>query len=566
MPSEKSLLGRPLRRILSNHNPLYLLSAWLVLHGISLAFQGEAGLRWVPLMTQMLCGYTLMLALAGWMVVRVGKIWEDARMILLVVLLMFTALSTSYDDLCLKDPAVGAMHLSIGLAFCITVTEMVLYLLGIRLPVLYRLPFYLQLAVLFAFPGVLGKLSVDGRDPEMCLGVLMFPVAAGLALLTLLPAAMRAGERDRDNGTPWPWPMFPWSMFVFVAIASGIRAWMLSVSFTPAAGVAPAFMPYFLCPILLAMLILGLEMGLREQSRPTQWSAQLMMFGVILLSFPGEGLSGAQALTLGLLERSAAGPPLLVGLAVSMLAIYGMFRRAAGSELLAVVSLSLLACLNVETRSLHNLEAPNAALLAALAGWQLTRGLWNGGTLSTAYGGIAAIIVAGLVFNADWLFEDDCSWLVQLSLVLCAIVPLVCRDDLAEFLRDLGPFALAAAATWVVVYGPAVWRHTLPWAPALTASGLALVGMCYWLAIRRRWYLPASVWAAGMAALLWLICGFRLLDDGQLKLGLAWYASGCLMLLVALATTLWKAGTMRLVWQWLQSGPEQPQNGVAPGG
>ena len=224
MPNATQFVSRRWPRFLSNHNPLYLVSAWLVLHGIGLAFRGEAGLQWVPLMTQLLCGYTILLAVSGWLVIRVGKVWEDARMILLVLLLMFTALSTGYDNLCLKAPGSGGLHLAFGFAFSCAITEIVLFSLGMKLPLRYRLPFYLQLAVLFAFPAWLGKLSFDGRDPEMLLGVLLFPVVAAGALLTLLPAAAGDPERDRPNGTPWPWPFYPWSIFVFVAIANGIRA------------------------------------------------------------------------------------------------------------------------------------------------------------------------------------------------------------------------------------------------------------------------------------------------------------------------------------------------------
>ena len=70
---------------------------------------------------------------------------------------------------------------------------------------------------------------------------------------------------------------------------------MLSLSFSPAAGVGPAFLPYFLCPILLAMLVLALEMGLRVKSRVVQWMSLLGMLGVIWMAFPGETLTGGAA-------------------------------------------------------------------------------------------------------------------------------------------------------------------------------------------------------------------------------------------------------------------------------
>ena len=433
MPNEMQRLARRVPRFLCNHNPLYLVSAWLVLHGIGQAFHGSVGMRWMPLMTQLLCGYTLALAFAGWLVVRLGKVWEDARMILLVLLLMFTGLSISYDDQCLKDPVAGAQHLAICFAFCCGITELVLFTLGMKLPLRYRIPFYLQLAVLFAFPAWLGKLSVEGRDPEMGGGVLIFPVAAAVALLSLLPAAN--GAPERDNGTPWPWPFYPWSIFVFMAIASGIRSWMLSVSFSPAAGVGPAFLPYFLCPILLSMLVLMLEMGLRLQSKAAQRTALVAMLGVIWMAFPGEQLNSAQRILLDLMEGTFAGPPLLVCGSVAAIAVYAMLRQAAGSEPVAVIALILFACIDFDTRATNTLHTPLSVALLALAGWQLVSGIMSRTTLRLAFGGIGALIILSRIPNApSWMVTNNSLWF--LALTWCAMLPLICRDALAEWLRS----------------------------------------------------------------------------------------------------------------------------------
>jgi hypothetical protein len=512
-------------------------------------------------MTQLLCAYTLALALSGWLVIRAGRIWEDARMILLVVLLMFTALSTSYDDLCLKTPAAGAFHLAIGFAFCCAVTEFILYSLGMKLPLRYRAPFYLQLALLFAFPACLGRLSVIGHDTAMCLGVLSFPVAAGTGLLTLLPAAM--GAPEHDNGTPWPWPFYPWSIFVFVAVADGIRAWMLSVSFSPAGGVAPAFLPYFLCPVLLAILILGLELGLRARSRATQHIALFAMFGVIWLSFPGNQVNSAQQLVLTLLEHSLAGPPVLVTTAVSVIAIYGMFRRAAGSEFVAIVALSLLGCLDLNTRSPHYLGPPNSFIWFALALWQFSHGLWIRNTWRLAFGGIAAIIVFGKATDDHWIFAHNAFWAFQIAAVWCALLPLYCRDGLANYLRDTACFWMPAITTYLTVVHPDSWFQTPEWAPAVVATTTALLCLVYWARFRIRWYLLSAGWSGTLASVLFAKVMFHMITDAQLRQGLTWYVAGYAVLGAGLILSLWKARSIQRAWAWLQHQVERPPNGDA---
>jgi hypothetical protein len=512
-------------------------------------------------MTQLLCAYTLVLALAGWIVIRAGRVWEDARIILLVVLLMFTALSTSYDNLCLKNPAAGAIHLAIGFGFCCAITEFILFSLGMKLPLPYRAPFYLQLALLFAFPALLGKLSVYGQDAAMCVGVLSFPVAAAAGLLTLLPAAI--GQPERENGTPWPWPYYPWSIFVFVAIASGIRAWMLSVSFSPAAGVEPAFLPYFLCPILLAMLILVLELGLRMHSRRAQRIALLAMLGVIWMAFPGERLNSAQRLLLDLLENSLAGPPVLVSAAVAAVAVYAMLRRAAGSELVTIVALGLLACLDVNTRSIESISSPNILLWFALAVWQINFGLWTRNMLRLAFGGIVIIVFFGKTLNAQWMFEHNAYWAIQLSVIWCALLPLVCRDKIANHLRAAGPFWIASTETCLVAFHPDFWSGVPNWAPAFVASMMTLVSLSYWLIFRVRWYLLAAGWIAALASLFWTNAALRMLGDVQLRHGLTWYAAGYAVLAGGLLVSLWKARSIQRGWAWLQHHAELPPHGGA---
>lgn len=538
------------RRFLSNNNPLYLVSAWLVLYGLSQAFRGDVGLKWLPLLTPLVCGYAIALAMAGWLVVRAGKDWNDARMILLVILLMFTALSTSYDNLCLKDPLSGAKHLAFGFVFCCAVSELLLKALGMKLPLRYRLPLFVQLAVLFAFPAWLGKLSVDGRDPAMLLGVLLFSATAGGALLTLWPAA--ATSRNWDSGTPWPWPFYPWSIFVFVAIASGIRAWMLSLSFSPSAGSDPAFLPYFVCPILLALLFLALEIGLRERSTITQCCALIAMLGVVWLAFPGTRLTGAQRLTINLLESTLAGPPLLVCGTVTLIAIYALLRRAAGSEFVTIASVLLLACIRPTTRGFHSLESPSETALLILGAWQLIYGMRTLAMPRLMFGGSAAIALTVGRLASNMVIDHQAFWTIQLCLLWFAILPLFCRDPFAKFLRDSGSFWIVAAAIFVPSILRLSWYSAPPIIWATAVSALFALALIYWVVLKDRWYVLSAMCTAAVAGTHWIAVVLALADEAQIRHGLAWYAVGCATLAVAIVFSLGKARQFHRFWAWIE--------------
>ncbi|MEO0531240.1 MAG: hypothetical protein AAF266_11800, partial [Planctomycetota bacterium] len=451
---------RWVRRVYPN-NPLYLVSVVLVLWGIHLASAADRSSG--GLTTGLLFGYITMLATAGWLVVRLGKVWEDARTVLLAVLLMFTALSTSYDHLCLDDPTAGGRRLATAFAFSCVTVELLLRGLGLRLPALYRVPFYLQLAVLFAFPAYLGQLSVDGHDADMCLGVLLFGVAAAGSLLALVPAIRCRALYDSGNGTPWSWPFYPWSVFVFMAIAMAVRSWMLSVSFSHAKGLEAAFSPYFLSPIILAIALLLLEIGLRHASKPTQGAAMAALALVVPISIPGEGLSQAQELSLGLLESQLMGPLLMACVSVFGVALYGSIRGAVLTTPVAVMAGLAAVSLDPDARSLRDLHVPDALALAGLAGWLLWRGFRRLEAPSLSVGFAVALLLAGWPGGQSWIRENNGMTAVLLWVGVTLALPLFCRDELSKQMRIAGPFYFALAVPAVALAFPPRWWDAPEW-------------------------------------------------------------------------------------------------------
>ncbi|MCA9269973.1 MAG: hypothetical protein KDA41_15940, partial [Planctomycetales bacterium] len=239
-----------------------MISALAVLYGLRQSFAASADLAAGWWLMGVICGYTLLLAGAALVIIRVCRVWDDARMILLVLVLLFLALSVSFDQIALADPLAGARFLLMGLAFSVAVTEALLLTAGMRLPLFYRAAYYGMLALLFAYPAALGWLSLHGQNQKLAWGVFLFPWLAAVAHLTLLPAA-RWGNRMRfGNGTPWSWPLYPWSLFVFLWIAFALRTYSLTYTFEAPAGMLASFQPHFLAPLVLAAGALLMEIGL----------------------------------------------------------------------------------------------------------------------------------------------------------------------------------------------------------------------------------------------------------------------------------------------------------------
>jgi hypothetical protein len=248
-------------------NPFYAISAALVLLGLWISFGNQAEELENWLLMGGLTGHTLLLAATALMLVRLLNLWDDARTVMLLVVLMFLATSVTFDYLLIADQRRGASFNLMGLGLSIFVSETLLRFTRLRLPDLYRAPYYLVLTLFFLYPIFIRSLLVPGQpesqEPLMW-GLFGFSTAAGLAFLTLLPALRRGAEYVQDNGSPWPWPFYPWSLFVVLALAVPGRAVLMCWSLHPLDANhydRLIFGPYFLIPFGFALTILMLELG-----------------------------------------------------------------------------------------------------------------------------------------------------------------------------------------------------------------------------------------------------------------------------------------------------------------
>ena len=254
-------LGR-LLRLLYTHNPFYCVSTFLVLWGLAKSFSLDAATPRPELLMSGLAGYALLLAAVGCLLIRAGQLWEDIRTILLLIVLIFLAISMSFDEVLSADLATGRLYFLGGLAFSLVVSELVLRGVRLRLPLLFRLPYHALLAIFFLYPLLLGPWQDQENDPHTRWRLAGFLPLVGLLALTLLPAVRRGANYVRDNGSPWQWPWYPWPLFVVLGMGAGLRGYALCVSFHPSRGPATMFEPYFLVPLLFAANILLLEIGI----------------------------------------------------------------------------------------------------------------------------------------------------------------------------------------------------------------------------------------------------------------------------------------------------------------
>lgn len=253
-------------RFLYTQNPFYLLSCFLIIYGLQLATVSHGNLVSRSLMLTGGIGlYTLLMVMTSIGVIRFGKIWEDGRSILLVVVISLVALSTASDELCLTSPST-AMTLAItGWVGSVLVTELLLRSCRILFPFWYRASYYMMLLVFFATPVLLGRAVAERHDQLANWGSVIFSCCFAVAMLLLIPAVRRGRSLVRHNGTPWRWPLYPLSAFVVLLVLAGIRSHAIWMSFG-FFGNSFGFEPFLLLPMAFALLVLAVESDVHRRS------------------------------------------------------------------------------------------------------------------------------------------------------------------------------------------------------------------------------------------------------------------------------------------------------------
>jgi hypothetical protein len=280
-------------RFLYTQNPFYLISCGLIFYGIQLAIPQQASLESRTLiLLGSIAAYTLLMSLTAICVIRFGRVWDDARSILMILIIGMLGMSASFDELCVNRWPM-AVILALGcLLFSITVTECVLLLTRIRFTFLYRIPFYAMLAIFFAGPVIAGYAVAENHQFLKNWAAPFFSTAIAVCLITMSPALRRGKLYLLNNGTPWPWPLYPLSPFVVLVALGAIRSHGIWMSFSSLSGPI-AFEPFLLMPLGLAIAMLVLESETTRAERPL---SVMMLIGAGLLFFCGQGRAGLTAL------------------------------------------------------------------------------------------------------------------------------------------------------------------------------------------------------------------------------------------------------------------------------
>jgi hypothetical protein len=565
-------------------NPFYAISAALVLWGLWISFGNQTEDKDIWLLMAGLAGYTLLLAGTAFVLVRFLHVWDDARTVLLLVVLMFLATSVTFDHVLVVEPERGTICYLLGLALSVVISETLLRTIHLRLPRLYRLPYYGLLTLFFLYP-IFVRALLDPEHPveePVMWGLFGFSTAAGLVFLTLLPALHRGSDYVRDNGSPWPWPLYPWSLFGMLAIAVPGRAVLLCWSLHPLPSAnydRLVFGPFFLVPFALILGVILLEMGVvLSQKMLTRIAlfVPLVMIGLAVVgNQPWDPIYRTlRVLTVSIgsyrafdavrqqpddiyaqfLEmfsaRLGADPLFLTLILAICFYAYAAWRRVPWATEGLTVALAALALIATNTMSEGLLLPPEPGPLLVPALLQLFLGFRRRSAWSFLF---AAGCLAGAIALAVPLPEDmpekiRSGIFIHLMLVALFVLGALFTDLAGLVMRRLAACLVLLLSLAVMHQWVRLPDDVLPWAPVVYPLVMGILLGVYGQLLHHSFSLVIATVILGYWLFTFGWSGYRKIR-GLLK-GFDYIMSGIGFFVLAVLVSLAKAGTLK---RWFQS-------------
>lgn len=554
---------------LYNNNPFYVISAVLMLFAVRSAYGTiEIGAINCWVMMGVLAGYTLLLAGIGVLIVRWGKVWEDARSILLLLLLLFLGVSVSADDLFSRiSPEMGTTLLIAGFLFSAIVSEAVLWGAGIRLGLRYRIPYHLMLALFYVAPWWCSP-EMHPRSSESLEWMLfLFPVAASILFLFLLPAIRGGASYVKGNGTPWGWPWFPWIAFGMIAACVSLRSFALCLTFGPAgpmwieSGSGPRLISfdtlwgfYFLIPLGLALLFLLLEGGLVTKNKAFQAGVIQVSPLLLLLAMP----VGTGSVHNGFLFKvtDSIGSPIWMTLWMLVgFYFWAAFRRVPGAIWAGLGAIALLSIVGPQTLGSRTLIDPSPWPLLLDGVVLLGLGIGKRSSGICAMGVMAATLGIWLVIPDTVLYQYRFTTCFHLLWISALVLGVTLNDSFSRILNCVSALLIPLVSIIVIwnvraIDIPMVWRISYVGSWTIACLLIARSWSNRWF-----WYSFAAT-----MSLLFYSCaayGFRLATQSLSRSAVSAFVWSVGALLIAFLISAHKARWLP-EYAWLSSRKETP--------
>lgn len=541
-PRRPSVRQRLLERI-ATHNPLYAVSAALVCYGLQVSFPASDVSGYAPKLAVCLAAYVVLLTGVAIALRRLGTLWQDLRMVGLLVVLLLPMISVTLDETLLAAPQAGRLWELIGGVFAAVIAEALLLGLRVRLPLWYRLPYHLLMTLFFVYPLLFAPaaagVSVDPHGAALQWKLFGFAQAGAAILLSCLIAILRGPEYVSQNGTPWRWPLYPTVIFAFLIVCLAGRSYYLCRSFHPIGERESIFGLYFLVPLVLVVGGLTLVAGVRSRNAVARNVGLVIPWLALMMTAIDPGRDQFYWEFLQRFEAATTALPPLVALWIAS----GLFALAAicrvrWSIYHLVTALALMAYVGPRSTSFVDgidLTGANHWAMLVAAGCLLVRGLRRRETFDTLLGTMCVAAFVDLMSRRlPWFPTGFVAF--HALLVIALPIGILWGEKRGYWFRLASALLLiAGSAAWywpdaVPLFRHAEWAH-VGWYPIgawLIAAGAALTTRDRTFRDAAGWLMALAAYVYGWKAYVWAkryIVGIEAILLGLLSLGAAVWVS-----------------------------------------
>ena len=306
--------------------------------------------------------YTTILNVIGLILVRLRKVWEDARTLSILTFIILLTIPMIMDELVIKNLDHTEMIFNIYFLFVLMNIKLFFYISKIKLPFLYYISLFLTLGVYIYYPILLLPYLIEPNRNMSLLLIYLFPFFLTLSCLPSILLLDRISNKV-VNPTPWVLPWNPWLLLVLVLLSTPFKVYTLMMVYVPGKMILPYLGILFMMPVFLVLAFFFLKVGLREGKSiyyKLYWSCLILSLGsTIFLLLEKDKMQ----IFIEMLEYHGISTLFISCALCLLLKIYALFKSVPFSKVGVLILLLANSLCRLDTYHLNALHQPHSIWL-----------------------------------------------------------------------------------------------------------------------------------------------------------------------------------------------------------
>lgn len=306
--------------------------------------------------------YTSTLNMVGLILIRLKKVWEDSRTLVVLTFLLLMATPMILDDYLIKNQESSLLALSIYYAFVFFNVNAFFLFSKIRLPFLFHVCVNITLGIYVFYPNLLLRYLIE-PDMKLCfILIYAFPFLTSIPLMVGSMYFKYFGQ-NMVNPTAWKLPWNPWLLYLIMICCIPFKTYSLMMVYLPGKTIDPSISYSFYMPLFSVMAILCMNIGLWKNNRSyfrAFWIC--LLSGMVLSLYPFKNKNELR-FVMQIFESYHFSHVYFIGVIFTLISFYAYIKELTHSKTFLLISIFLLSLIRTDTNHLQDLHQPNLWVL-----------------------------------------------------------------------------------------------------------------------------------------------------------------------------------------------------------